>query len=1129
VEVSQYPYLTTGLSGTTDVMCPDLGVTISGPDILYTQYTQADSEDAKAVYEIMVTNHDRGHGDDASAVLRLEDIAGYEVLSASPEPLLETDTMRMWDLDTIAPGAAKTVQLTIRAKTFQPTGVDMLLRASAERLVDDVPECADGEKNAVVEHVDVVSLEMQVKEDSKWWPVADGGEPAGGTYEAGFSILARYRTSMPARPPIDRLRFAVEAPLTPATLANAQWVAYGSDDEKIERDDDGTGKLFWRLEAGQQIPPDKWFGIVAATRFTDAEVKPDSDLEVKLWLNAEMQGLPDNALVNSVETLETLPVASPVISTPRDGQACVWPLKVSGVAQRNAKVHVKVTWPGGEPLEETVDVDVAGEFVAVFDLTAAGVHTVTATTVVGEARGEHSALVELNVGYYAFDPQRTVWEGTLKDGPGKGRHRSYRFKDASGRLSAEDFRVPGEYGFWDTTLHLHGCGCKGDNFEPSFSVIADGIEYTQVGEDEQYRRVFNVGGAHQVEIIRTCESEQTGTQETTSAAGVLLIDPDGFIFDTYAGWGNVIPGATATCIWWNEADGAWVPWPAHIYEAQINPQTVDDSGYFAFFTPPGFYYIDVQGPEGFLHWRSPVVQVIDEIVHVNVPYTPDVEAAAAVLVNVGPAGLLNSDGELAELIALPRGSVVEWLSVAGAHGDPSVLAALLANPIVRVRSERDALVDVLGWDSGMLAPGARYRRAFETPGAFRYTTGVGHTGTIVIHDDEPPAMADSDGDGVPDAMEMGPAGDEPGYDGDANGTPDAEDAASASFPLPSGAYVTVHTSAGALGGAGGAPNPSPSFAPEGLSFPWGFVSWRVEGLAAGQAAVVTIELPADAAPEAFFRHGPGASGAPAAWQAFDWDEATQRGAEIEGGTVRVHVTDGAEGDNAAGEPGVITGLGAAGLLERAALGVQAVGGGRVTSAPDGIDCGAQCSASFALGAEVTLSASPEPGWIFDAWEGPAYECGSNTDCAVVLEESMDVVAIFVEGGQPPEDAGGADAGAADAGGADAGGADVGGEDTGIVDAGVADTVDTGAGKPDAPHRETAATVPDGSSGAADVSTGAGEDAGAAAKDEGGGCNCSTTSGSAKPPLSSMAFLLFVAIWRLRRRPRVQPARVPYRS
>ena len=52
-----------------------------------------------------------------------------------------------------------------------------------------------------------------------------------------------------------------------------------------------------------------------------------------------------------------------------------------------------------------------------------------------------------------------------------------------------------------------------------------------------------------------------------------------------------------------------------------------------------------------------------------------------------------------------------------------------------------------------------------------------------------------------------------------------------------------------------------------------------------------------------------------------------------------------------------------------ALSVTLSGAGTVTSAPAGISCGSTCTASFAAGTKVTLSASAGNGYQFTGWSG----------------------------------------------------------------------------------------------------------------------------------------------------------------
>ncbi len=60
-----------------------------------------------------------------------------------------------------------------------------------------------------------------------------------------------------------------------------------------------------------------------------------------------------------------------------------------------------------------------------------------------------------------------------------------------------------------------------------------------------------------------------------------------------------------------------------------------------------------------------------------------------------------------------------------------------------------------------------------------------------------------------------------------------------------------------------------------------------------------------------------------------------------------------------------------------------VGSGAVTSDLPGIDCGSDCTQSYAGGTVVTLTAASDTGWSFDGWSGA---CNGTDPCAV----SMDV-------------------------------------------------------------------------------------------------------------------------------------------
>ena len=72
----------------------------------------------------------------------------------------------------------------------------------------------------------------------------------------------------------------------------------------------------------------------------------------------------------------------------------------------------------------------------------------------------------------------------------------------------------------------------------------------------------------------------------------------------------------------------------------------------------------------------------------------------------------------------------------------------------------------------------------------------------------------------------------------------------------------------------------------------------------------------------------------------------------------------------------------------------------VSSSPSGIDCGATCSAVFAAGTTVTLTATPALGSTFTGWSGGG--CSGTGTCTVTMSSDQSVTATF--GLVPPAEA-----------------------------------------------------------------------------------------------------------------------------
>ena len=73
------------------------------------------------------------------------------------------------------------------------------------------------------------------------------------------------------------------------------------------------------------------------------------------------------------------------------------------------------------------------------------------------------------------------------------------------------------------------------------------------------------------------------------------------------------------------------------------------------------------------------------------------------------------------------------------------------------------------------------------------------------------------------------------------------------------------------------------------------------------------------------------------------------------------------------------------------------GAGTVTSSPAGIDCGNDCSESYAFNTEVTLTAAAGDRSVFAGWSGSG--CTGTGTCVVTMSEAKSVTATFNDIGQ----------------------------------------------------------------------------------------------------------------------------------
>lgn len=96
------------------------------------------------------------------------------------------------------------------------------------------------------------------------------------------------------------------------------------------------------------------------------------------------------------------------------------------------------------------------------------------------------------------------------------------------------------------------------------------------------------------------------------------------------------------------------------------------------------------------------------------------------------------------------------------------------------------------------------------------------------------------------------------------------------------------------------------------------------------------------------------------------------------------------------DPGALAAIvrghgGQTGTGQALSVAMSGTGAGAVTSSPAGISCGASCTASYAAGTSVTLTASPATGSSFAGWSGA---CTGTGACTVAMTTARSVTATF---------------------------------------------------------------------------------------------------------------------------------------
>ena len=403
----------------------------------------------------------------------------------------------------------------------------------------------------------------------------------------------------------------------------------------------------------------------------------------------------------------------PRILSPVDGSTCRNDVEIRGIAQRGAEVDIYID----DIIVGTVNPDENGRWRHSATL-ADGRHTIYAVARVAGVSSSPSNTVDLIV------DSTLIWNPislTFTDERGRVR----RPHDADGRLDSTGWSL----NLRPNTTYMVSVEICCDDGNAEVTLAVEGIDEVLTLTDDDgdgiYSATFRTGPRNDVPAGMTL-TVICGDSEVTSSGDVVLIDPEGVVFDVQSG--NLIVDANVACMEANVSapgndivDGStntiFALWDAETY-GQVNPQMTLADGYFSFLTPAGTYRI-VVNKDGYQPHTSPDLAVINDPVRYDVPLTPVIAEEAAAKVSISEFGF-----EPAVLTVEP-GTVVEWTNVDVAEHTASsenaaTAAGLNANGIL--------------FDSGLLGSGESYKFQVTTEGTYTVfdRTNPANSATIVV-------------------------------------------------------------------------------------------------------------------------------------------------------------------------------------------------------------------------------------------------------------------------------------------------------------------------------------------------------------------------------------------------------------
>jgi len=669
-------------------------------------------------------------------------LGGGAVFSeTNPAPSRQiSPTMWVWESYSTTSGMTATIQTTLTAPAWQRTRVQAVISSTV------VPtEPMAGRANRTEQTVDRLQTRVREKLQTKRY---FSWKKHKWLTEFNYFQTYDYETTDPNKPYMSRYRIDTEWPLSNDDLLNYTSISQPPMSTTVSGGGAGTRV---QREGGQMLHGSRnW---VQEKIISQQPLSPSQVIRPKTTFEGSIGGETVRASTDPSETPAYTPTAPPpVIVYPQSGDVCRnTRVRVVPSTDNWDEMHIldaasgEIFASGNNDYKEFIDLDMTlpegfqGNIVA---RRQGGIFAPPMT----------STPLYLNTQNVYWDPQASRWWGVIQAGPEAGTEYEVPFVNSEGRYSTNGWQAPGRYGFWGTTFRMELCQhvdemCPEINNggDAHFILEADGIPYTGEWDPAlSYVTFNNIGYAHTVSIKLVCTDGDGNLVRTIDmGSGRILIDPDGYVFNVDKGGSydpttglfspvEAVSGVTVTAYVSVPEWGGWIPWPAHLYD-QVNPQVTDNvysdgittTGYFAFYTPPGFYYLEVEGIPGYQKWRSPVIEVITQVVHMNVPYTPWPDTAAVTVT-------LTPDGPDPAVVTVTAGSAVQWVSALRATDTITDLVRWSENPILNPRSTLDPLKDTRGFDAGYLEPGRVYRRQFDWPGEYTYTDATGHTGKVVV-------------------------------------------------------------------------------------------------------------------------------------------------------------------------------------------------------------------------------------------------------------------------------------------------------------------------------------------------------------------------------------------------------------